>query len=538
MIKKTIFVLLVFILGFCSSTAAYTLEDVEWVNEKTKTLEWGSSAAYDDYVITARDFDYKESGKKYVSIEIKKSGERKKLGALTVGDTLSYRDEQNGDDVRVIIKEIKTNVDDWTGNMEDPTAKIQIQRRGLPDLKIHINTEKNTYDPKKNSNPSEITANLKVENKGNAKIEDVNLNIDTDGLELVDGELDHQIESIDKGETSEPVTIKMEVPHLWDKKSFDISADANGNDINSDGFDTSNSKSITINKKWELVITKTVTEEIYVTDTAYVRVNVRNDGLCSLDSIKVHNPVTDKLEIKDNITHNKTISLEPGESTEKLYSYSLRPLEPGEFNLPDADAGFTAPDSKKYTVSSGEPEIKVNGPYIILNKSVNSTSVVPGGYVKVTVEAKNTGNKNTHINVSDTDLPPTTKFVDGNRQMEGVVKSGKSKSFSYTIKLDEEGDVKLPAASLTFVDMEGYSGKKISDQPEISVTTSANTEKQSDGTGESEGSSSNDTSESSKSDAVNQNGDSSKTAKQPGFKGLLAITMFICIYYLQRKRNR
>ncbi|WP_292487688.1 hypothetical protein [Methanohalobium sp.] len=529
MAKKTIFILLILIFGFCSSATAYTLDDVNWVNKKTNTLHWGDSTNYNDYVITAKDFDYKESGKKYVSIEITKNGERKKLGALTVGESLSYRDKSGGDDVRVYIKKIKTNVNDWTGNMEDPKAKIQIQKRGLPNLKIHINTEKDTYDPKKSSNPSKITAELKVENKGNAEIDDVELNIDTGGFELVEGELNHKIESIEKGKTSQTFTVKLDVPLLWDKKSFDISADANGYDTNNDNFSDTESKSITIKKKWNLIVTKTVTDEIYMTDTAYVLVNVRNDGLCELNNINVNNPVTDKLELGNNITRNKTISLEPDETTKKLYSYSLQPLEPGKYKLPTASASFKAPNSKKYETTSDIPQIKINGPYLVFNKIVNTTGIVPGGNAKITVEIKNTGNKNTHVNVSDTDLPSNVEFVKGARHFKDVVKSGNSKSFSYTVKFNNEGHVKLPAATLTFIDMDGYSGKKTSNRPEMWVNTSANSEKQTDNSGSSGGSTSGST---------NQKKDESEPVKQPGFTGLLTIGMFTCVYFLYRKQSK
>ncbi len=530
MFKKFIFLLLTIFFIFSTQALAYTTDDIEWKTSVDSTsLGWGDSVTNGDYVIAVEDFS--KAG--YVSITISKDGVLKKIEALGFGDELTVDDE-----IKVTVTAVNTNIDGWSGDMVDPTASIIISRRGLPDFEITIDTDESSYDPKDISSPKKITATLTVKNNGHAEAKNVDFTINTGGLTLTDGDLTHNYLSILTGETTSPITLEMDVPLLWDETSFSISANAKGYDIKGAEHTKTASKSVTIDNKWELIATKTVTEEIYMTETAYVLVSIRNAGVCTLNSITITDTVVDGLELKDSVTLKKIISLKAGESTDELFEYSLKPLKPGTYTSPASVAEFTAPNGKKYSVSSGTPAVEVNGPYITLTKSVSSSNVTPGTEITVTVKVDNTGNRDASVTASDS-LLGGVSLVSGETGFQEVMKKSSSKSYSYVIRMGAAGDVKLPSATASFIDLEGYKGEKISNMPVVSVVEPVTeTEPTTEGTG--------DTQPTSSEPAQTENDNNEQTTAtslpeeeqtEPGFEALLSALALASVYILFKRKN-
>ncbi|MCK5485162.1 MAG: hypothetical protein KAI86_03050, partial [Desulfobacterales bacterium] len=354
MFRKLIIFLLIVISLSATNGLAYTTDDIEWESSVSSTsLGWGDEVTNGDYVIKAEDF----TTDKYAYIKIFKDGLEKQHAPLKAGGTLIADDE-----IRVYVITVDPDIDPWTDNMVDPTVSIRIDRRGLPDFEITIETDESSYDLKDISLPSKVTATIKVKNNGDAEAKNVDFTINTGGLTLIDGDLTHNYMSILKAEITDPIIVEMEVPELWDEASFSISADAIGYDIKGGEHTKTASKSVTIEKKWELIATKTMTEKVYMDETAYVLVSIRNAGVVDLNSITVTDSDFYGLEVKDSVTLKKIISLKAGESTNELFEYSLKPLKPGTYTAPATVAEFTASNGKKYSVSSATPKIEVNGP--------------------------------------------------------------------------------------------------------------------------------------------------------------------------------
>ena len=530
MFRKYIILLLIIFSIFSTQALAYTTDDIEWKTSVTSTsLGWGNSVTDGDYTISAEDFN--KDG--YVSIKISKDGELKNIAPLKNGGSLTADDE-----IQVYAIQVYPNIDSWSGDMVDPTVSIRIDRRGLPDYEITIETDEDTYDPKDISSPSKVTATIKVKNIGDAEAKNVDLTINTGGLTLNDGDLTHNYMSILKDETTNTITLKMDIPRLWDETSFSISADAKGYDIKGEEHTNTASKSVTIENKWELIATKIITENIYMGETGHVLVSIRNAGVVNLNSITVTDSVIEGLELKDSVTLQKTISLNAGEGTDELFEYSLKPLKPGTFTVPASVAEFTAPNGKKYSISSGTPTIEVNGPYITLTKSVSSLNVTPGTEITVTVKVDNTGDRDASVTASDS-LPSGVSLVSGDTGFQDVMKKSSSKSYSYVIRMDTEGDVKLPSATASFIDLEGYKGDKISNMPVISVFEPvAETEPTTEVTEDTQSTSS----ESAQTD--NENNEQSTAPSlpveeqvEPGFEALLSGLALVSIYMMFKRKN-
>ena len=532
MFRKLIIFLLIVISLSATNGLAYTTDDIEWESSVSSTsLGWGDEVTNGDYVIKAEDF----TTDKYAYIKIFKDGLEKQHAPLKAGGTLIADDE-----IRVYVITVDPDIDPWTDNMVDPTVSIRIDRRGLPDFEITIETDESSYDLKDISLPSKVTATIKVKNNGDAEAKNVDFTINTGGLTLIDGDLTHNYMSILKAEITDPIIVEMEVPELWDEASFSISADAIGYDIKGDEYTKTESKSVTIEKKWELIATKTMTEKVYMDETAYVLVSIRNAGVVDLNSITVTDSDFYGLELKDSVTLQKIISLKAGESTNELFEYSLKPLKPGTYTAPAFVAEFTAPNGKKYSVSSATPKIEVNGPHITLTKSVSSSNVTPGTEITVTVKVSNSGDRDASVNASDS-IPSGISFVSGETGFQEVIKKSSSKSYSYVIRMNEEGDVKLPPATASFTDLEDYKGDKISNMPIISVFEPVTeTESTTDGTEVV------DDTQSSSSESTQLDDDNGQSTApplpveekvEPGFEGLLAGLALVSVYTFFKRKN-
>ncbi|MFA0823745.1 MAG: BatD family protein [Methanomethylovorans sp.] len=517
---KSMFFLSLVLLFLTPHVSAYSSDDIEWESVKTVTLHWGDSYTVDNYVITADDFN--KDG--YVYITIYKDNKYMTAGALKLSDELIYRDTAGGDDIKVFASALSLKVDSWTGNLVDPTAKLQIYRRGLPDLEVTVDIEKDSYDPTRLSTPRYIEGNVTIKNAGDAEASNIALNIDTAGLKLADGKLTQTISSLEKGESGKPLTFSLEIPMLWDEEDFKIVAQATAYDINGEKHTFNGTKTITIEPKSEIVLTKTCKEEIYMDDTAYVSLILRNTGAYALNSVLISDPQTDDMELQGNVQTEKTISVNSQE-TDTVLEYALKPIKPGKFTLPKATASFTV-DGKKYTFESDSPVIQINGPYIVLEKKVNVSSFNPGDNVLVTVSVKNEGNRDANVEITET-VPEGTSFVSGIMTFDDVVNDKSTQKFSYVIKLENEADMKLPATSAKFMDLEGYKGEKTSNMPEIKLKTSQSQETSQTQSG-TQGSASSGT-------AAASSTSEEEIGQQPGFEAWVLVLAFIAVMKFVKK---
>ncbi|WP_129599125.1 BatD family protein [Methanohalophilus profundi] len=532
-----LFLSLLLICAMATTASAYTLDDVEWdTSIDSATLHWGDSVEDNGYTITAEDFQKDE----HVYISISKNGQTLKHGALLVGDNLEYRDTEEGKDIRVNVNEVKVNIDEWTGNMEDPTAEIQIDNRGEPEFDISIETDRDEYDPRITSE-TEMEVTLKIKNDGSAKAEDVQLTVDPAGMDVVGGDLKETISSLEIDVTTEEYKLTLKVPHLWEETDLDIVGTAGGYDINGELHENEESETVTIAPKVELMITKSIPEEIYMDETARVSVSIRNNGLYHVGDITVEDEIFDHMELLDDIALNKKISLEAGE-TIKLFEYSLKPTRSGEFTAPATVASFKAPNGKTYEYDSNEPEIEINGPVISVTQSTESLTVRPSDEVKVSVKVSNKGNRDASVNAIS-EIPEDVTFVSGETGLDQVIPNDESKSYNYIIRAGNDGNFTVPAVRVSFIDMENYKGERVSNILQVNVTNTS-TQETATGTSNKDDSQTSDDDgddnsifsddESNGGSGSGENNENNKV--EPGFGALMAIFILAGIYVFGKKR--
>ncbi|MBP2029698.1 hypothetical protein J2755_000618 [Methanohalophilus levihalophilus] len=516
------------------SASAYELDDVQWVSSiDSKTMHWGDTAKNDEYTIETADFD--EDG--FVYVTLYKNGVEVEHAPMQVGDSLEYRDVADGHDIRVFIKEVDLDIDEWTETMQDPTANIQVFERGLPEFDITIETNKDTYDPRTAAGVDGIEVTVYVKNTGDAEAEDLTLTIS--GAELKDGKLVHPITDLAIDETSETFVTKLEIPHLWEETKIDITATVEGYDINNDVHTEEEAKKVTIKPKSELLITKSAVDEAYMGDNVRITVSIRNWGLYSISDIHVEDTLHSSFEILDSIVLKEDLSLDPDESV-VLFEYSLKPINDGKHKLPATEATFEA-DGETYTAKSQQPEIQIDGPVIEVSQSITDPDISIGESSTVKVTVKNTGNRDASVYFSS-EPPDGLTFVSGGLFVDQVLNNGASASYSYVVEATENGTFQIPPAEGSFIDLENYKGELISNSLSLLVGPQTNTESTSS---DSSSSSSDNSDSDSKNDPIFTLGDPVESDNpgeaaddnkvEPGFSSLIGIIVIGMIYIFKRR---
>ena len=514
------------------STAAVAAEDIEWVEKMDAAkLYWGDTVTVEGYVIKAEDFNEE----KMVFVSISKDGEKLKTAPLSVGFEAIYNDE-----IKVYAQNVDPNYETITNGGKEfrtgnsnPYAELDILIKGKPNFDIDVETKKDTYDSK-STGDSRIDVVIKLKNDGKAKAEDVVLTVDTAGMEILKGKPRYTFTEVVKDTTLEPVNLTLKAPTPWEDTDLNITAKTMCVDSKGEKYENVGSKIIKIEKKWGLVISKIVTKDNHMGKPVHVSVNVRNEGLCDINNIVLKDSIAPEMHLQKDTVLDKTLSLKSGEKAEKVFEYTLIPEKPGEFTFPKTMAVFTLPNGQDAEAGSNNSEkIKIYGPEIIITKTVDRQQLNPGDELTVTVTAKNTGNVDASVTVTDT-VPPEAKLISGETNFKQILGSdGGSKTITYILQMHKEGEIKLPACKASFLDLDKYSGEVSSETPVVYVGipipldgNSAHPEDSTESNQEKNGS-----------DQVGTNGTEEDDEETPGFGSILAVAGLLTVTGVLRKRS-
>ncbi|MDP2766942.1 MAG: DUF11 domain-containing protein, partial [Candidatus Methanoperedens sp.] len=344
-------------------------------------------------------------------------------------------------------------------SVEPPWVTISIQTRAKPKLEVTVTTDKSAYT---SYTDNIITAKVTVTNSGEARAKNVDVNLNIGELSLRGGDtsqLHHYYYMMEKG-ASQSWEVILVVPELIDQKSYTLSAEAKGFDVKDLEYKAAKtSASITVSPKQNyFTISKAVSKDrMYLPETVIVRVTAANGGMYDIYNIHVTDSMNEKFELKSNTSFQWDIPiLKPGQ--EWGTTYSIKPFETNinGFTIPAASANFTV-NNKPYSASSQTPKVIVNGPKIILNKTVDKPVVNITEDVTVTVSINNVGNIVTKAEVKDS-LPDGVSLVNGSTSLASTsLELNIPQVLNYTIRMDMEGEIKLPAAIANYTGIE-YKG--------------------------------------------------------------------------------
>ena len=127
----------------------------------------------------------------------------------------------------------------------------------------------------------------------------------------------------------------------------------------------------------------------------------------------------------------------------KSIAYPMMSERPGEYRIPRARVTWERGGEAYMEYSAGEV-IKMEGPFVIVEKSADRTIVEIGEMVNITATITSTGTIPANVSLEDV-LPDNSTLIQGNLgKFTGYVKPGDTKSFTYTIRIDTPGQIPIP----------------------------------------------------------------------------------------------
>jgi uncharacterized repeat protein (TIGR01451 family) len=448
------------------SAVIFSPTDIEWASAVSGTLHKGGTLTNGEYMVKAAQFPGGVPGVKDINgniipetyvdpmvyLEIYRNGVLLKEFVMTISSE-AYIDPDY--EVKVSATGfIAKNAKEWVLEFYDPWVTVSIQKRALPKLEVTVTTDKTTYT---SNNAEIITAKVDVKNSGDTIIKNVDIDLNIGELTLRGGalsQLHNSYPTIEKGVT-QSYSVILVVPDLIDQKSYTLSASTKGYDLKELGYNASDSVSLTVSPKQNYFgITKAVRDRIYLQDYATVRITVANGGMYNIYNIHITDNMSDKFVLSSSPAPFAwdIPLLKPGD--EWGTGYSIKPAEANinGWTIPAASATFTV-NNKQYSVSSLTTTVVVNGPRILLNKTVSKPVVNISEDVTVTVSVNNIGNIGTRTDVKDS-LPDDVSLVSGQLSQLNFSDAGKAWGFSYIIRMNKEGEYELPSAIANYSNVE------------------------------------------------------------------------------------
>ncbi len=480
------FVILFIILLAVDQTSAilFSPNDIEWASAVSGTLHKDGTLTNGEYMVKAVQFPGGVQGIKNINgdivpktdvdpmvyLEIYKNGILIQEFVMTIGSE-AYIDPDYEAKVST-TGFLAKNAREWVLEYYDPWATIAIQKRALPKLEVTVTTDKSTYT----SNSAEIiTATVNVKNTGDAFIKNIEATLNIGDLKFRSGDASQLHRSylrLEKG-GSTSFDVILVVPDLIDLKSYNLSARATGYDVKELGYNASTLMSLTVSPKQNYFsISKAVRDRMYLEHFACVTITIANGGMYDIKNIHVTDNMSDKFVLSSSPTPFSwdIPLLKPGE--EWGTGYSIKPTEANidGWTIPAASATFTV-NNKPYSASTSTIKIIVNGPIILLNKTVSKSVVNISEDVTVTVSVNNVGNIGTKTDVKDS-LIDGVSLVSGQLSQLNFSEPKKTWGFSYIIRMNKEGVYELPSgiANYTNVEYRGFvRDVKSSERPIIKV---------------------------------------------------------------------
>jgi uncharacterized repeat protein (TIGR01451 family) len=452
-----------------NSSSAFFPNDIEWGTATSSTLHKGGTITNGEYMVKAVNFAAPVQGHKELitgnivpdPIEPSVLLELYKNGVFMKQIVFNMQSEPYIDlDYEVMVSVtgfLDKNAREWVFEYYDPSATVALSIRGKPKLDITITTDKDTYT---SNGDNAIVATYKVTNNGEARAKSVDLNFNPGDLKPRSGnpqDLHKNFLVIEKGGT-QSFDVILEVPNLLDEKTFTITGMATGIDAKDLKYNWNASKTITVSPKQNyFTISKGMRDRMYLQNIVAVTIVASNGGMYDIYNIHVNDSLNPGFELRSTTPLQWDIPvLKPGQEWSTVYS--MKPMETNlnGFTIPASSAQFTV-NGKPYSASSTTTSLVVNGPKIVLNKSVLKQVVNMSEDVTVTVSINNIGNIVTKAEVKDS-LPEGANLVSGPLTLDPTfLELNIPQGFSYVIRIDKEGEYDLPKAEANYTGVE-YKG--------------------------------------------------------------------------------
>jgi uncharacterized repeat protein (TIGR01451 family) len=455
-------VIFIVLLYFVSIVAAYDVNKLQWDNGKSGTLKRSEVISLNGYSVEVVGFNGPVASDKYkqvpiepvepfVGLNLSRNGSFITEASLGQGESFVFPDGE----FKVTAVELPPGLSkDWLFESYSPWVKLELDPRGKPKPEILIDSEDETI-----SAPNgEIVVNVTLKNTGLADLNNVNIDIGTE-LPVLSGNLNYHYEILKKGgEISE--TISFSTPEVMDMKKYDIFVNASGSDIKDISYNSVKLKTILISPQAQKapLLKKTMVAKMYMKDQMLVNLYFKNNANYELNNVSIVDSVPKGFKQLSNNSLHWIVNIPP--NGEWNFRYLLKPTEANSKGVlfPPTTAELKIMN-EYYMIQSNRPDVVIYGPRIELSKQSDVPEISPGDAVTITVVAVNSGSTPSMVTIHD-NLPSNVELISGTTDLEEYLEANKDIRFSYTIRSNSDGAIKLPRATAEYYEL-GSEGAKI-----------------------------------------------------------------------------
>jgi hypothetical protein len=219
--------------------------------------------------------------------------------------------------------------------------------------------------------------------------------------------------------------------------------------------------------------------EVYMGERAYYSLYMKHMQPEPVDSVSIKAELPDGLVFDPDSNGVWNYSFDSYGT--KSLQYSVKALRPGTYEingtLIDAELNGTS-----YSKEMNSSTLVVHGPDIVVNKTLSTDSINLNENVNISVDVVNEGDRAAYITLSD-QLPLGAKILSGVMGGSLVLHPDKTFSVEYTVRMDKEGEIVIPSATVKFIDSYEYSGTSYSkktlvqvNDPDVVMASSSGTE--------------------------------------------------------------
>jgi len=455
-------VIFVVLLYFVNIAAAFDVSKLQWEIGKSGTLKRNEVISHLGYSIEVVGFNAPVESDRYrqipiepvepfVGLNLSKNGSFITEISLGQGESYIFPDG----DFKVTAAELPPGLSkDWLFESYKPWVRLELNQRGKPKPEILIDSE----DEVVSAPNTELVVKVTLKNTGSADLTNINMDIGTQ-LPVLNGNLNNYYENLKNGmEVTETITFS--TPVVMDLNKFDISVNVSGTDIKGIEYKSIKLKTILIAPQAQKapLLKKTMVSKMYLKDQMLVSLYFKNNANYELKNVSIVDTVPKGFRQLSNNSLRWIVNI--AANGEWSFRYLLKPTEANNKGVlfPPTTAELKIMN-EYYMIQSNRPEVLIYGPRIDISKHADVSEINRGDAVTVTVVALNSGSTPSMVTVNDS-IPSNVELISGTTELQEYLEANKDMRFSYTIRSNSDGPIKLPRATAEFYEL-GSEGTKI-----------------------------------------------------------------------------
>lgn len=424
-------------------------------------LHWGENLSLDGYRLVAADFS-RESSRPSALLKLYQGDELLMQQPLCQGENFTFDDT-------VVVEADGIFIPDLSEGSEDSTASVRLALSAAPRIRLHLISDKDSYDP-----GDEIRLRLIAENEGSEAAEGIRINLSSqpeffhfnDGIsELEAGK------SCEVGAGGEEKLIRLKAP-LWPGPA-QIQLRAKARYSDSKGMERESAGHCIFGVFGQISLHKSAMEEMIPGKEYPVILTLRNFGQENV-SVNLADSVSDGFCTNSDMKWK--LEVKPREI--ETVSYDIEPSGPGAgFILPAAVATYNI-GNERYESRSESISADVAGPFLEVEKKISSSIVYPGDEISVSIDVFNRGNRTVKASLNES-VPAWARFMGGETHSSQILNSAEEASLRYRISCNRPGNYEIPETKVFYADARGdqysinsscLSLKVLEEKPHVNMT--------------------------------------------------------------------